>query len=106
MIQVPNMSIEKLLSGLRLQIFQSASNHRSSPTISMDGIPDSIEKLFEMLKDANYLFDNCYMSLQALADRIIPCSPSEIRIALWNSSAASKSMFDFSKAAERAVPLG
>lgn len=58
-----------------------------------------------MMKDANYLFDNGYMSLHALADRIISRSPSEIRIALFNAAGSAKNMFDFSKAAEKVIPL-
>lgn len=57
------------------------------------------------MKDATFLYNNSYMSLNALADRIISRSPSEIRIALWNSAGNFNNMFDFAKAAERVIPL-
>jgi hypothetical protein len=47
-----------------------------------------------MLREATYLFENSYMSLDAIVDRLIQRSPPEIRITLWSLAGQTTDMFD------------
>jgi hypothetical protein len=96
---------EQLLIGLNSRFLSRMKITKTPQRLLSDGIPDSTEKFFVMIKEATYLFEHGYMSLQALSDRIISRSPSEIRIALWSLAGQSKDMFEFTKAVEKVIPL-
>ena len=103
--QDPKMRASELLVGLSNRFLSRLKITETAQRFLSDEISDTSEKFFAMMRDANYLFENGYMSLLALVDRIISRSPSEIRITLWNSSGVSKNMFEFSKAVDKVIPL-
>ncbi|KAI5174976.1 hypothetical protein PAEPH01_2110 [Pancytospora epiphaga] len=69
-----------------------------------DAISRTASDYFAMLKDAAYLKERHYMSLDALADRIASRSSANVRIIIWHSSEAIHFVFDISKIVERAIP--
>lgn len=47
-----------------------------------------------MVNDGKYLHERKYMSLEAVSDKIIERSPSEIRAIIWQAAASINSIFD------------
>ncbi|KAM0679567.1 hypothetical protein GINT2_002196 [Glugoides intestinalis] len=101
----PETTVQKLLEGLNSRFLSRMRITETAQRFLSDKIPEQNEKFFAMMRDASYLFEQGYMSLQAVADRMISRSPPEIRIALWNIAGVAQNMFDFSKAAEQVIPL-
>jgi hypothetical protein len=103
--QKPQLTMENLLKDLNERFGSRMRITETAQRFLRDDVPETSEKFFEMLNDANYLLETSYMSLNALADRIISRSPSEIRTALWSLAGQVDNFFEFIKQAEKVVPL-
>lgn len=71
----------------------------------MDSTPKSIQEYFSMLSEVKYIHERGYMSLEAIINRIIERSPSEIRTVLWAQSIIINNIFELSQLAENIIPL-
>ena len=95
-LRVPTTTSLELLNNLETRFLSRLKVTETAQRFLNDGVPKTIENFFLMMKDATYLFDRNYMSMEAIADKIIARSPSEIRIALWSLAGQSTNIFDFS----------
>ncbi|KAI5148531.1 hypothetical protein ENBRE01_0392, partial [Enteropsectra breve] len=101
----PSTTVELFLQNLESRFLSKLHISNVAQRFLSDSIPTTIPEYFSMLKDASYLSDRGYMSFDALTDRIITRSPSEIRIALWQAAGHMGSIFDLIKVAEKIIPL-
>lgn len=70
-----------------------------------ESIPESIREYFSMLSDAKYIHERGYMSLEAILNKIIERSPSEIRTVLWAQAGVINNIYELSQVAENIIPL-
>lgn len=101
----PGVSYIQILQELEFRFLSGVKDNEIAQRFLTSEIPATAEDFFEMIKDGRVLADNQYMSIRAVAENISKRAPSEIRIALWETKTRIETFDQFTKAAERAVPL-